>query len=161
MISSRCRRLPALVFALSFATAASAQPFQWFWWKMEPTLALSTEQSTQIDGIFREGIAQLRKQKDELDRLEADLSHLIETMATEAEVTRQIDRCEATRSTLNKTRTLMLLHMRQLLTAEQRTKLNALHVRWKQQQGRQRDKDKTLVSPDGATRPDGTRNHPN
>lgn len=158
MISSRCRRMLALVFALSCATAASAQPFQRFWWKMEPTLALSTEQSTQIDGIFREGIAQLRKQKDELDRLEADLSHLIETMATEAEVTRQIDRVEATRSTLNKTRTLMLFHMRQMLTAEQRTKLNALHARWEQQQ---RGKDKSRGSADGATRPDGARKRPN
>jgi Spy/CpxP family protein refolding chaperone len=126
MISALGRRLLALGFVLAFSTAASAQSLNWFWWKMEPTLALSTEQSTQIEAIFQEGIGRLMQQKDELDRHEAKLSRLIETMATEPEVTQQIDRVEATRSTLNKTRTLMLLHMRQVLKPEQRLKLNAL-----------------------------------
>ena len=114
MFLSVCRRLCTVVLFLSLGAAASAQPLQWFWWKMEPTLALSADQSSQIDGIFQEGIAQLQKQKDELDRLEAKLSRLIETSASETEVTRQIDRVEAARSTLNKTRTLMLLPRVQL-----------------------------------------------
>ena len=72
MIPSICRRLLTVVFLLSFSAAASAQQqLNWFWWKSEPTLALSPEQSTQIEGIFQEGIAQLQRQKDELDRLEA------------------------------------------------------------------------------------------
>ena len=154
MIPSLRHRLPALVLVLSVATAASAQRFQWFWWKMEPTLSLSTEQSTQIDGIFQEGIAQLRKQKGELDHLEADLSRLIEAMATEAEVTQQIDRVEATRSTLNKTRTLMLLHMRQVLKPEQRLKLNALRDRRMQAQG---TKDRDGTAPDAGKSPDDAR----
>ena len=128
-----CRRLLALVFALSLSTAASAQSLRSFWWKTDPTLALSTEQSTQIDGIFQEGFAQLQKQKGALDRLESELSRLIQTMADEVEVMRQIDRVEAARSTLNKTRTLMLLHMRQVLTPEQRLKLNTLHDRREQE----------------------------
>ena len=99
------RRVCRVVFGRRFR-----QPLNWFWWKMEPTLALTPDQSRQIDGIFQEGIAQLQKQKDELDRL-SKLSRLIETLATEPDVTRQIDRVEAARSTLNKTRTLMLLHM--------------------------------------------------
>ena len=140
MIPSFCRRLLAVSFLLSFSAAASAQQLNWYWWTMEPTLTLTTEQSTQIDGIFQEGIAQLQKQKVELDRLEGKLSRLIETMATEPEVTQQIDRVEAARSTLNKTRTLMLLHMRQLLTPEQRTKLNALRDRREQEQRDARDK---------------------
>jgi Spy/CpxP family protein refolding chaperone len=150
MIPSRCRRLMAVVFVLLCSGAASAQPLQWFWWKMEPTLTLTTEQSTQIDGVFQEGIAQLHKQKDELDRLEGKLSHLIETLATEPDVARQIDRVEAARSTLNKTRTLMLLHMRQVLTPEQRLKLTALRDRRDQERKaqeqrppRERGKDKS------------------
>ena len=153
MIPSLCRRLLGLVFALSFSTAASAQPLQWFWWKIEPTkndLALTVEQSTQIDGVFQEGIAQLQRQKDELDRLESKLSRLIETSASETEVTRQIDRVEAARSTLNKTRTLMLLHMRFVLKPEQRLKLNAMRDRrdqerkaQEQQLQLQRDKEKS------------------
>ncbi len=152
MISSLCRRLLAVAFLLSFSAAASAQQLNWFWWKMEPTLALSADQSTQIDAIFQEGIAQLQKQKDELDRLEGKLSRLIETMATEAEVTQQIDRVEATRSTLNKTRTLMLLHMRQVLKPEQRLRLNAMRDRREQErkaqeQRLQQERDKEKARP--------------
>jgi Spy/CpxP family protein refolding chaperone len=166
MISPRCRRLLALVFAMAFSTVASAQPLQWYWWKMEPTLALSAEQSTQIDGIFQEGIGQLQKQKDELDRLEAKLSRMIATMTTETEVTHQIDRVEATRSTLNKTRTLMLLHMRLVLTPEQRLKLNALldrrnQERKAQDQQLQQGKDKLRLSPDASKRPDVARKRTN
>src|SRR5262245_60489062 len=121
------RLLPlAVVVLLTGSLEASAQSLQWIWWKMEPSLALTPEQSTQIDGIFQSGIAQLRKDKGELDTLEDTLSRLIETMASEADVARQIDRVESMRSSLNKTRTLMLLHMRQVLTPDQRTKLNAL-----------------------------------
>ena len=134
MFPTLCRRLAALVFVLAFSAAASAQQqLNWYWWKSEPALALSPEQSTQIDGIFQEGIGQLQKQKEELDRLETKLSRLIASMATEAEVTRQIDRVEATRSTLNKTRTLMLLHMRLVMKPEQRLKLNGLLERREQE----------------------------
>ena len=142
----------AVVLLLSFSAAASAQQLNWFWWKMEPDARSSrTDQSTQIEGIFQEGIAQLQKQKDELDRLEGKLSRLIETMATKPEVTQQIDRVEAARSTLNKTRTLMLLHMRQVLKPEQRLKLNALRDRREQEQRRARQ------ATSSRSRPSGTR----
>ena len=158
------RRL-VFAFVLLAPTAASAQTLQWFWWKTEPTrshLALTADQSAQIDGVFQEGIEQLRKQKEELDRLESKLSRMIETMVDEGQVTQQIDRVEAVRSTLNKTRTLMLLHMRQLLTAEQRIKLNgALRDRREQQQRQQREAEKPRAAPDGNKRPDGTRTRPN
>ena len=167
MIPTTCRRLAALVFVLSFTVAASAQQqLNWFWWKSEPTLALSPEQSTQIEGIFQEGIALLQKQKDELDRLEMKLSRLIETMATEAEVTHQIDRVEAARSMLNKTRTLMLLHMRLVLKPEQRMKLNALRDRREQErkaldQRLQQERDRLRSSPDAGKSSDTSRKRPN
>ena len=159
MIPSLRRRVLAVVFALSCSTAAAAQPVQRYWWKMEPTLALSTEQSTKIGGIFQEGIAQLRTQKDELDRLEAKLSHLIEAIATEAEVTQQVDRVEAARSTLNKTRTLMLLHMRQVLKPEQRLKLGALRDRWMKERQERRDNG-AGCRPTGTSSPGGSPKHP-
>ncbi len=159
MIPSLRRRVLAVVFALSCSTAAAAQPVQRYWWKMEPTLALSTEQSTKIGGIFQEGIAQLRTQKDELDRLEAKLSHLIEAIATEAEVTQQVDRVEAARSTLNKTRTLMLLHMRQVLKPEQRLKLGALRDRWMKERQERRDNE-AGCRPTGTSSPGGSPKHP-
>jgi Spy/CpxP family protein refolding chaperone len=168
MIPTLCRRLVAVVFVLSFSAAASAQQqLNWFWWKSEPTLAVSPEQSTQIDGIFQDGITQLQKQKDELDRLETKLSRLIETSASEAEVTHQIDRVEAARSTLNKTRTLMLLHMRLVLKPEQRMKLNALRDRREQErraidQRLQQERERLRNSPDASrSSSDGARKRPN
>jgi Spy/CpxP family protein refolding chaperone len=166
MMVSVFRQLLAAVFLVSFAAAAPAQPLNWYWWKMEPTLALSADQSTQIDAIFQDGISQLQKQKDELDRLEGKLSRLIETSASEAEVTHQIDRVEAARSTLNKTRTLMLLHMRLVLKPEQRVKLNALRDRREKERKAldeqlQLEKEKLRQSPDGSKRPDSTRKRTN
>jgi len=167
MIPTLCRRLAALFFILSFSAAASAQQqLNWFWWKSEPTLAISSEQSTQIDGIFQDGITQLQKQKDELDRLETKLSRLIETSASEAEVTHQIDRVEAARSTLNKTRTLMLLHMRLVLKPEQRMKLNALRDRRDQERKAldrrlQQERERLRLSPDASKGgPDGASKRP-
>ena len=52
----------------------------------------------------------------------------------------------------------MLVQMRQVLTPDQRLKLNAMHDRWERQQ---RDKDKQRVAPDGSARPDAGRNRPN
>jgi Spy/CpxP family protein refolding chaperone len=43
---------------------------------------------------------------------------------------RQVDKVEALRSNMNKNRTLMLLRMRQVLSPDQRTKLNQLHEEW-------------------------------
>jgi Spy/CpxP family protein refolding chaperone len=144
----------AVAVVLLVSDVVSAQPLQW--WKTEPArteLALTSDQSTEIEGIFQ------RQQKDELDRLEGKLSRLIEMNADEAMVARQIDRVELVRSSLNKTRTLMLLHMRQVLTADQRVKLTAMHDRWERQQ---RDKDKQQrAAPDGSARPDAGRTRPN
>ena len=69
-----------------------------------------------LEAIFQAVLPELRKGRDDLDRHEAELSRLIETSADEALVTRQVDKVEAIRSRLNKTRQLMLLHHRQVLT---------------------------------------------
>ena len=144
-------RLMAVVFALSLAAPASAQPIHW--WTMEPAkieLGLTTDQSTQIESIFQQSISQLRQQKVELDRLEDALSRLIESSADEGVVTRQIDRVETVRAGLNKTRTLMLLHMRGVLTPEQRVKLNAMYARSDQER---RDRNKQRQSSGSEQRP--------
>jgi len=158
MTSSFCRLVPAVFLALLVSDAASAQPMQW--WKTDPAkteLGLTSDQSARMEGIFQESMGQLRQQKGELDRLEGKLSRLIEASADEVQVTQQIDQVEAVRSALNKTRTLMLLRMRQTLTPEQRLKLNALHKVWERDQ---RDKQRQSQAPDGSRRPDGPRNRP-
>ena len=55
---------------------------------------------------------------------------MIAANADETLVTRQVDKVEAIRANMNKMRTLMLLHMRQVLSPEQRVKLNKLHDQW-------------------------------
>lgn len=153
------RGLFVLCLVLAAPRQVSAQPMQW--WKLEPVkneIGLTAEQSTRIEAIFQESMVELRQKKTELDHLEGKLSNLIETMADEAQVTRQIDRVETVRGAMNKARTLMLLHIRQELTAEQRVKLNAVYARWEQERrGRERERS----APQGNRRPDESGRRPN
>jgi len=126
-----CRRglLAALLLA-ALAAPAGAQGFGFPWWRdaqFQKELSLSTDQSSRIDSLFQATMPSLRHKKEELDAEEAELSRLIATNADEQLVTRQVDRVEAIRSHLNKARTLLLLHIRQVLTPDQRAKLNKLY----------------------------------
>ena len=127
------RRLLPLVFGLALAASIHGQSFGFAWWKdaqFQRELGLSTEQSARIDAIFQAAISQLRPKKEELDKQEDLLSQQIAAGADEALVTRQVDRVEAIRAHMNKMRTLMLLKERQVLSPEQRVKLNKLHEQW-------------------------------
>ncbi len=139
-----CRLLPAL-FVLALATPVHGQSFGFPWWRdsqFQKDLSLTAEQSTRIDGAFQSAISKSRHKKEELDQQEAELSRLIAVNADELLVTRQVDKVEAIRADLNKMRTLMLLHMRQVLTPEQRVKLNTLHEQWEKDHGKQSRGDK-------------------
>jgi len=127
-----CRLLPA-VFVLALVAPVHAQSFGFPWWRdaqFQKDLVLSAEQAARIDGVFQAAVSNLRQKKAELDLQEAELSRLIASNADELVVTRQVDKVEAIRANLNKMRTLMLLHMRQVLSPEQRVKLNKLHEQW-------------------------------
>jgi Spy/CpxP family protein refolding chaperone len=121
-------------FILALAGPAQAQsPSPFAWWKSEQfrkDLGLTREQCARIDKVFEAAVPRLRQSKQELDREEAYLSRLIEADAGEAQVARELDKVEAIRGNLNKMRTLMLLHQRELLTAEQRIKFKTLHEQW-------------------------------
>ena len=126
-----------LVASASFAAAQTptapppaqsqpGQPQRLAWWRDEhyqKHLALTVDQVSRLEAIWQAALPDLRKGRDELDRHEAELSRLIEMNADEAVVVRQIDKVEAIRSRLNKSRQLLLLHFRQVLTPEQRIKL--------------------------------------
>ena len=127
------RRLLPVVFGLALAASIHGQSFGFAWWKdaqFQRELGLSAEQSARIDAIFQAAISQLRSKKEELDRQEALLSQQIAAGADEALVNNQVDRVEAIRAHMNKMRTLMLLKERQVLSPEQRVKLNKLHEQW-------------------------------
>jgi Spy/CpxP family protein refolding chaperone len=121
------------VLLLALAPPLHAQSFGFPWWRdaqFQRDLTLTTEQSARIESVYQTAIPNLRQKKAELDQQEEELSRLIANNADELVVTRQVDKVEAIRAHLNKGRTLMLLHMRQVLTPEQRVGLNRLHEQW-------------------------------
>jgi Spy/CpxP family protein refolding chaperone len=126
-------RLLSAVFMLALATPLHGQSFGFAWWKdpqFQHDLGLSADQSARIDAIFQAAISQLRPKKQELDKQEDLLSQQIVAGADEVLVGKQVDRVEAIRANMNKMRTLMLLKERQVLTPDQRLKLNKLHEQW-------------------------------
>ncbi len=101
------------------------------WWQSErfaQELGLTREQSARIEEVFQASWPALHAAKADLDRLETELSQLIaEGTASEAKVLQHIDRVEASRSAMGRTRSLMLYRMHRLLTADQRVKLKTLY----------------------------------
>jgi Spy/CpxP family protein refolding chaperone len=102
------------------------------WWKSEAMsreLGLTADQSARIEEIFETTVVDLRQEWEELDRLEEKLSKLFQNNADETTLARQIDRVETARASANKTRSLMLMRMRKVLTPEQRIRLENLSRR--------------------------------
>jgi len=130
-IAMRCGTLVALVVVGAWlaASPASAQGFKW-WQSDEFTreLSLTQDQSTKIEAIFQHTLPTLRKQKDALDKAEADFNQMVEA-SDDAQVMAQVTVVEAARSELNKARTMMLLRMRRVLTPDQRVKFVMLQQR--------------------------------
>lgn len=98
------------------------------WWQSgicKNRVGLSDGQTAEIERIFQSVREELRAEKAELEKQEATLSRLLSESTDEAVVVRTIDRVEAARSALAKTRTLMLYRMHRLLSREQRARLDA------------------------------------
>ena len=131
----RCAALVVIVAAGAWlwTTPASAQGFKW--WQSDTFrhgLGLTQDQSARIEDIFQQSLSGLRKQKSALDKAEADFNQMVEA-SDDAQVMAQVGVVEAARSELNKSRTMMLLRMRRVLTPDQRVKFVTL-----QQQTRDR-----------------------
>jgi Spy/CpxP family protein refolding chaperone len=143
-----------LLATVEAGAQAAAQPSQsrgFAWWRtdqFQKNLGLSADQVNRLETVFRGALPDLRRGRDDLDRQEAELSRLIEMNADEAVVIKQVDKVEAIRSHLNKTRQLLLLHQRQMLTAEQRSKLKTLFD--------QMQADRAQAERDRAAKPNGS-----
>ena len=125
-----CTAVVVLVTVLCLSVPAEAtQRFKW--WQSDVVAAeidLTAEQAADIEAIFQSLRPKLREQARRLHREEDELTAIMHAMqAEEWEVALQIDRVEAARSALSKTRTLMLYRMHKTLSAEQ---LEALHAMW-------------------------------
>ena len=98
------------------------------WWQstdVKALLELTDEQSAALDKIYRKALPKLRESMRRLNAEERTLSQFVEDMdVEELDVTRQIDRVEATRSELSKTRILMVFRMHRVLTQRQRDGLD-------------------------------------
>ena len=141
MSSTPKSRVAAAVLLLALAAPVHGQSFGFPWWKdaqIQRDLTLSADQAAKIDAIFQSTISLLRQKKEELDRQEEELSKLIAAGADESLVTRQVDKVESIRANMNKMRTLMLLHERQVLTPDQRVRLNKLHEQMEKDRGKSR-----------------------
>lgn len=118
-----------LLVAASGSPASAQRPMPW--WQspqFQKDLGMTSDQVAKVDAIFQATLSELRAKRDELEKLETKLSHLIEADADEAAVVRWVDKTETARGALNKLRTMMLMRMRQVLTPEQRTRFKELHA---------------------------------
>ena len=121
--------------------AASSERERWKWWLYDRTeLGITDQQSAQINQIFEATIPKLRESRHELDKAEDELARTIkESKADLSVVSAQLDRVQTARTTHDKTRVLMLYRMHTVLSAEQRTKLEALRAR---QDAARKDRDR-------------------
>lgn len=123
------RVVALLILVLGGTVPASAQGFKW--WQDEGykrELGLTADQTTRLEEIFQTSLPGLRKQKDALDRAEAEFDRLVER-GNDGVVMEQVGIVEGARAELNKSRIMMLLRMRRSLTADQWAKFTALHER--------------------------------
>ena len=123
---------------------------RWKWWNNPEDrreFGITDQQSAQIDQIWESYAPAARARIRELERLEEALAKTIkEGTADVPTVQQQVSRVEKLRAEQTTHRTVMLYRMMQVLTPEQRTKVEALLARRAEARRRQqaeRDKDKT------------------
>ena len=110
------------------------------WWLYNRVeLGITDQQSKEINTIFESNLPKLRETRQETERAEEELSRTIkEHKADLATISLLIDRVESARSQHTKLRVLMLYRIDQLLSPDQRTKLEALRAR---QEAARKDKE--------------------
>jgi len=117
----------ALVLTLA-GTAAAQMPAS-KWWESERyirELNLTAEQSQRVEDIFQAALPTLKGQKRALDQAEKEFERLV-VRGADGEVMEQVGRVESLRAELSKSRTMMLLRMKKVLTTDQWIKLGALN----------------------------------
>ena len=120
------RLAAAATVLLLLVSTASAQGK---WWVSEPfkrELGLTADQSRRLEEVFQAALPSLRAQKKALDDAEKQFQDVMQR-GNYSSAMEQVDRLESSRFELNRTRTMMLVNMRRLLTTEQWIKLDAMH----------------------------------
>ena len=115
---------------LTFVCLADAAQAQGYWWKNErflKALTLSTDQIARIESLYQSAQPTLRAQKRALDKLDDELSLMIhDPKVSEAELEQFVKRVEAAKADLSTSRTMLLVRIGRVLTAEQSGKLHQM-----------------------------------
>jgi Spy/CpxP family protein refolding chaperone len=118
-----------LALALSIPAVADAQGFK-FWQieRFQKGLGLSSDQITRLESVYQAAEPTLRAQKAAFDKCEQKLSKTIsDPKSDESQVLAAVERLDAARAELNKTRTLQLFRIRRILTDAQNAKMKEMH----------------------------------
>lgn len=106
---------------------------RWKWWinpEHRQELGITDEQSRQIDAIFESMFPPQRAKYREAEKIESELSKVMKDYSADAETLRaQVERMEQLHAERRALRTIMLYRINQLLTPEQRVKLDAFNKR--------------------------------
>jgi Spy/CpxP family protein refolding chaperone len=149
------RLLLAAAIAVAAASAVSAQAFDGKWWKnpsVTADLNLTPEQSAEIEKIFVRTRSKLIDLKADLEKKQLDLQVAMDDHTVDrAAVEKKIEAVETSRSSLQKTRALMLLDMKQVLKPAQWDKLvqkqQERRERMQERRQRMREDDRPMPPP--------------
>jgi len=111
-----------LLVAAALPLAAQTDLPEGKWWKrprVVQQIGLSDEQSKRIEEIFVRSRPQLIDLKADLEKKQFDLQQAMENNAARADIERKLETVEDARKQLQKTRVLMLLDMKAVLSADQ------------------------------------------
>ncbi|HKT82193.1 MAG TPA: hypothetical protein VJP86_18315 [Vicinamibacterales bacterium] len=115
-------------------STGGVSPAPWNWWKpgseFNEKLHLTKAQSDEIQRVYDSGMRIVREKNEELQRQLEKLSKINRPDETMDVITMQVERVEASRSAANKERTLMLIRMRRVLTADQMQRFEGLATKW-------------------------------
>ena len=105
------------------------------WWKrprVAREIGLTAEQTKQIDAVFVQVRPRLIDLKADLEKKQFHLQQAIDEDADRQELERRVDAVENARKDLQKTRALMVLDMKKVLTPEQWERLKQLRERFRE-----------------------------
>jgi Spy/CpxP family protein refolding chaperone len=101
------------------------------WWRspaLRAEFAITDAQSTELDHIFHSFYASLKSGMEDVDRYHKDVSKIMaEGSSSEVDVLHAIDKLEAAKASLARTRMLMLYRMYRVLSPDQRVKVKRYH----------------------------------
>jgi Spy/CpxP family protein refolding chaperone len=101
------------------------------WWRspaLRAEFAITDAQSTELDQIFHSFYASLKSGMADVERYHKDVSKMMaEGSSSEVDVLHAIDKLEAAKASLSRTRMLMLYRMYRVLSPDQRIKVKRYH----------------------------------